>query len=128
MCFNFIISVSTDGLQFSSELPPTLHERFMRIKQMVKDAIAAHHTFMIYGRSRVIRECMLKRGWCEKFFRKNGIDILSSVNDIRFMRIQCHKIFIDDDQRVRSFSPLLEFTSDTLYKLCKLTFQQPSNI
>ncbi|KAK9293902.1 hypothetical protein QLX08_011309 [Tetragonisca angustula] len=64
--------VIQDGLQFSSELPPTLHERFMRIKQMVKDAIAAHHTFMIYGRSRVIRECMLKRGWCEKFFRKNA--------------------------------------------------------
>ncbi|XP_076765431.1 tubulin glycylase 3A isoform X2 [Xylocopa sonorina] len=53
------------------ELPPTLHERFMRIKQMVKDAIAAHHTFMIYGRARVIRECLVKRGWCEKFFRKN---------------------------------------------------------
>ncbi|XP_053978538.1 tubulin glycylase 3A-like [Hylaeus volcanicus] len=53
-------------------LPPTLHERFMRIKQMVKDAIAAHHTFMIYGRARVIRECMLRRGWCEKFFRKNA--------------------------------------------------------
>ncbi|XP_043791487.1 tubulin glycylase 3A-like isoform X4 [Apis laboriosa] len=55
-----------------SEIPPTLHERFMRIKQMVKDAIAAHHTFMVYGRARVIRECMLKRGWCEKFYRKNS--------------------------------------------------------
>ncbi|XP_043257421.1 tubulin glycylase 3A-like [Colletes gigas] len=52
-------------------LPPTLHERFMRIKQMVKDAMAARHTFMIYGRARVVRESMLKRGWCEKFFRKN---------------------------------------------------------
>ncbi|XP_076241622.1 tubulin glycylase 3A-like [Calliopsis andreniformis] len=53
------------------ELPPTLHERFLRIKQMVKDAIASHHTFMIYGRARVIRESLLKRGWCEKFFKKN---------------------------------------------------------
>ncbi|KAL0118147.1 hypothetical protein PUN28_009073 [Cardiocondyla obscurior] len=56
------------------ELPlePTLHERFLRIKQTVKDAIAAHHTFMIYGKSRVIRDCMLRRGWCEKFYRKNN--------------------------------------------------------
>lgn len=44
----------------------------MRIKEMVKDAIATHHTFMIYGRARVVRECMLKRGWCEKYFRKNS--------------------------------------------------------
>ncbi|XP_050591157.1 tubulin glycylase 3A-like isoform X2 [Bombus affinis] len=58
-------------IQSSLELPPTLHERFMRIKQIVKDAIAAHHTFMVYGRARVIRECMLRRGWCEKFFKKN---------------------------------------------------------
>ncbi|XP_033180278.1 tubulin glycylase 3A-like isoform X1 [Bombus impatiens] len=58
-------------VQPSLELPPTLHERFMRIKQIVKDAIAAHHTFMVYGRARVIRECMLRRGWCEKFFKKN---------------------------------------------------------
>ncbi|XP_034178035.2 tubulin glycylase 3A [Osmia lignaria lignaria] len=58
--------------ELSLEFRPTLHERFMRIKQMVKDAIAAHHTFMIYGKARVIRECMLSRGWCEKFFRKNS--------------------------------------------------------
>lgn len=25
---------------------------------------------MIYGKSKVIRECLLKRGWCEKLFRK----------------------------------------------------------
>lgn len=50
----------------------SLHERFLRIKQTVKDAIAAHHTFMIYGKSRVIRDCMLKRGWCEKFYRRNS--------------------------------------------------------
>ncbi|XP_011053619.1 PREDICTED: tubulin glycylase 3A-like isoform X1 [Acromyrmex echinatior] len=58
----------------SLELPlePTLRERFLRIKQTVKDAIAAHRTFMIYGKSRVIRDCMLKRGWCEKFYRKNS--------------------------------------------------------
>ncbi|XP_020290442.1 tubulin glycylase 3A-like isoform X2 [Pseudomyrmex gracilis] len=57
----------------SPELPPTIHERFSRIKQTVKDAIAAHHTFMIYGKSQVIRDCMLKRGWCEKFYRRyNG--------------------------------------------------------
>ncbi|XP_017788725.1 PREDICTED: uncharacterized protein LOC108571236 [Habropoda laboriosa] len=56
----------------SLELPPTLHERFMRIKQLVKDAVANHRTFMIYGRTRVIRESMLKRGWCEKFFRKTS--------------------------------------------------------
>lgn len=55
-----------------SKLPLTLHERFLRIRQIVKDAIAAHHTFMIYGKSRVVRECMLQRGWCEKFFRKNN--------------------------------------------------------
>lgn len=65
------------------ELPlePTLHERFLRIKQTVKDAIAAHHTFMIYGKSRVIRDCMLKRGWCEKFYRKHsGGDQHSNVD------------------------------------------------
>ncbi|XP_016913795.2 tubulin glycylase 3A-like isoform X1 [Apis cerana] len=61
-----------EKIQPISEIPPTLHERFMRVKQMVKDAIAAHHTFMVYGRARVIRECMLKRGWCEKFYRKNS--------------------------------------------------------
>ncbi|XP_014487971.1 PREDICTED: tubulin glycylase 3A-like isoform X2 [Dinoponera quadriceps] len=54
------------------KLPPTLHERFSRVKQIVKDAIAAHHIFMIYGKSRVIRDCMLKRGWCEKFYRRNS--------------------------------------------------------
>lgn len=27
---------------------------------------------MIYGKSRVIRDCMLKRGWCEKFYRRNS--------------------------------------------------------
>ncbi|XP_011877218.1 PREDICTED: tubulin glycylase 3A-like isoform X2 [Vollenhovia emeryi] len=67
----------------SLELPlePTLHERFLRIKQTVKDAIAAHHTFMIYGKSRVIRDCMLKRGWCEKFYRRNsGVDQHFSVD------------------------------------------------
>lgn len=61
-----------EKIQPISEIPPTLHERFMRVKQIVKDAIAAHHTFMVYGRARVIRECMLKRGWCEKFYRKNS--------------------------------------------------------
>ncbi|XP_048267217.1 tubulin glycylase 3A isoform X2 [Bombus terrestris] len=64
-------NIVQETIQSSLELPPTLHERFMRIKQIVKDAIAAHHTFMVYGRARVIRECMLRRGWCEKFFKKN---------------------------------------------------------
>lgn len=86
---------------------------------MVKDAIAAHHTFMIYGRTRVIRECMLKRGWCEKFFRKNGIDIFL-VNDIRLVH---YKIIMT--MNVLDLSSFLDFTFDTLYKL---TFQQPSNI
>ncbi|XP_012215049.2 tubulin glycylase 3A-like [Linepithema humile] len=63
---------SENKTESSLELPPTLHERFLRIKQTVKDAIAAHHTFMIYGKSRVIRDCMLKRGWCEKFYRRNS--------------------------------------------------------
>lgn len=65
---------SENKIESSSELPlkPTLHERFLRIKQIVKDAITAHHTFMIYGKSRVIRDCMLKRGWREKFYRKNS--------------------------------------------------------
>ncbi|XP_024874167.1 tubulin glycylase 3A-like [Temnothorax curvispinosus] len=81
----------------SLELPlePTLHERFLRIKQTVKDAIAAHHTFMIYGKSRVIRDCMLKRGWCEKFYRRNsggdqhvGVDsspvyLLAGIGDLK---------------------------------------------
>ncbi|XP_023288631.1 tubulin glycylase 3A [Orussus abietinus] len=58
------------GPESNITLPPTLQERFLRIRQLVKDAISAHHTFMIYGRSRVIRECMLQRGWCEKFYRK----------------------------------------------------------
>ncbi|XP_043597413.1 tubulin glycylase 3A-like isoform X2 [Bombus pyrosoma] len=82
-------------VQSSLELPPTLHERFMRIKQIVKDAIAAHHTFMVYGRARVIRECMLRRGWCEKFFKKstNGeqhfnvdaspVVLLAGIGDLR---------------------------------------------
>nr|KAF7439384.1 hypothetical protein H0235_001775 [Vespula pensylvanica] len=56
----------------SMELSPTLQERFLRIKQKVKDAINARHTFMIYGRARVIRETLLKRGWCEKLFRRNS--------------------------------------------------------
>ncbi|CAK9819534.1 Tubulin glycylase 3A [Anthophora quadrimaculata] len=64
------IKVVQEIMEPSLQLPPTLHERFMRIKQLVKDAIANHRTFMIYGRARVIRESMLKRGWCEKFFRK----------------------------------------------------------
>ncbi|XP_025267487.1 tubulin glycylase 3A isoform X1 [Camponotus floridanus] len=65
---------SENKIESSLELPlePTLHERFLRIKQIVKDAITAHHTFMIYGKSRVIRDCMLKRGWCEKFYRRNS--------------------------------------------------------
>ncbi|XP_077257417.1 tubulin glycylase 3A-like isoform X2 [Temnothorax americanus] len=81
----------------SLELPlePTLHERFLRIKQTVKDAIAARHTFMIYGKSRVIRDCMLKRGWCEKLYRRNsggdqhvGVDsspvfLLAGIGDLK---------------------------------------------
>ncbi|XP_043288465.1 tubulin glycylase 3A-like, partial [Venturia canescens] len=51
-------------------LPATLQERFLRIKKKVREAIESRHTFMIYGKSRVIRECMLSRGWCEKFYRK----------------------------------------------------------
>ncbi|XP_014598240.1 PREDICTED: tubulin glycylase 3A-like isoform X1 [Polistes canadensis] len=58
--------------ELSTELSPTLQERFVRIKQKVKDAINAHHTFMIYGRAKVIRETLLKRGWCEKLFRRNS--------------------------------------------------------
>ncbi|XP_057329211.1 tubulin glycylase 3A-like isoform X1 [Microplitis mediator] len=53
-------------------LPLTLYERFLRTKHIVKNAIAAHHTFMIYGRAKVIRECLLKRGWIEKFYRRNS--------------------------------------------------------
>ncbi|XP_034951479.1 tubulin glycylase 3A-like isoform X2 [Chelonus insularis] len=53
-------------------LSSTLHERFLQIKQIVKDAIAANHTFMIYGRAKVIRDCLLKRGWIEKFYRRNS--------------------------------------------------------
>ncbi|CAL1679916.1 unnamed protein product [Lasius platythorax] len=74
---------SENKIESSLELPlePTLHERFLRIKQIVKDAITAHHTFMIYGKSRVIRDCMLKRGWREKFYRKNsGADQHFSVD------------------------------------------------
>ncbi|OXU28004.1 hypothetical protein TSAR_015848 [Trichomalopsis sarcophagae] len=47
-------------------------EHFVRIKELVKKAIAAKHTFMIHGRSRVVRECLLGRGWCEKLQRKNA--------------------------------------------------------
>ncbi|XP_015606917.1 tubulin glycylase 3A [Cephus cinctus] len=64
------VSSKTGSNELNSILPPTLQERFLRIKRIVKDAIAAHRTFMIYGRSRVVRECMLKRGWCEKFYKK----------------------------------------------------------
>ncbi|XP_011335358.2 tubulin glycylase 3A-like [Ooceraea biroi] len=72
---------SENKTELPLELPPTLHERFSRIKQTVKAAIAAHHTFMIYGKSRVIRDCMLKRGWCEKFYRRNsGADQHFSVD------------------------------------------------
>lgn len=53
-------------------LPATLHERFLHVKQIVKDAIAARHTFMVYGRAKIIRECMLKRGWIEKIYRRNS--------------------------------------------------------
>lgn len=75
-CLHFFRVLRAENVVLPIDLPPTLHERFMRIKEMVKDAIAAHHTFMIYGRARVVRECMLKRGWCEKFFRKNSTGIL----------------------------------------------------
>ncbi|KAL6434340.1 hypothetical protein ACFW04_006042 [Cataglyphis niger] len=65
---------SDNKIEPSLELPlePTLHEQFLRIKRIVKDAITAQHTFMIYGKSPVIRNCMLKRGWREKFYRKNN--------------------------------------------------------
>ncbi|XP_046470709.2 tubulin glycylase 3A-like [Neodiprion pinetum] len=65
-------AAASNNVHLTNSLPPTLQERFLRIKKIVKDAIAAHHTFMIYGRSRVIRECMLKRGWYEKYYRKTG--------------------------------------------------------
>lgn len=76
-------------------IPPTLEQRFLRIKQIVKDAILAHHTFMVYGRSRVVRECLLKRGWCEKFNRKpnsaeqflnvdsSPVALLSGIGDLK---------------------------------------------
>lgn len=70
----------------------------MRIKQIVKCAIAAHHTFMIYGRTRVIREAMLRRGWCEKFFRKNA----NGISPDRFTYFA---------NRIPSYiSPLYKFT------------------
>ncbi|XP_048508752.1 tubulin glycylase 3A-like isoform X2 [Athalia rosae] len=80
-------NVTSGDSQLTSTLPPTLQERFLRIKQMVKDAIAAHHTFMIYGRSRVVRECMLRRGWCEKYYRKsvNGIGDLKDQQSERLL-------------------------------------------
>ncbi|KAJ8683626.1 hypothetical protein QAD02_019418 [Eretmocerus hayati] len=46
-------------------------ENFLRIKEIVKKAIAAKHTFMIHGRAKVVRECLLARGWCEKFHKKS---------------------------------------------------------
>lgn len=74
--FSYFTSIDSPSEVLDSDLPtelsPTLQERFLRIKQKVKDAINAHHTFMIYGRARVIRETLLKKGWCEKFFRKNS--------------------------------------------------------
>ncbi|KAK0097859.1 hypothetical protein PV326_013155 [Microctonus aethiopoides] len=80
---NIAIAPDKDGLpsfkiveELSStlavSLPVTLHERFLHVKQIVKDAIAAHHTFMVYGRAKIIRECMLKRGWIEKIYRRNS--------------------------------------------------------
>ncbi|CAG5096461.1 Similar to TTLL3A: Tubulin glycylase 3A (Drosophila melanogaster) [Cotesia congregata] len=64
--------VTSDVLLDIDSVPLTLYERFLSVKQIVKDAIAAHHTFMIYGRAKVIRECLLKRGWVEKFYRRNS--------------------------------------------------------
>ncbi|XP_066587676.1 tubulin glycylase 3A-like [Prorops nasuta] len=95
-------SVSEDGEKnpevdlekLEAELPPTLQERFLRIKELVKEAISAHKTFMIYGRSRVIRDCLLKRGWIEKYFRKpspadqhltldtNPVTLLAGIGDL----------------------------------------------
>ena len=57
-------------------VPTTMHqmELFVRIRELVRKAVAAKHTFMIYGRSRVVREALLSRGWCEKY-QKKGMDI-----------------------------------------------------
>lgn len=100
-----------EKIQPISEIPPTLHERFMRVKQMVKDAIAAHHTFMVYGRARVIRECMLKRGWCEKFYRKNSAGIFKlfrvfSKFYILFL-VLYKSIFLGDQHYNADASPII---------------------
>lgn len=47
-------------------------DHFLRVKELVRAAIAAKHTFTIHGRARLIRECLLARGWCEKFHKKTG--------------------------------------------------------
>ncbi|XP_014219685.1 tubulin glycylase 3A-like [Copidosoma floridanum] len=78
-----------------SPSPPTRHhhpnqpahpnqqqmEHFQRIKRIVKSAIAERKTFMICGRARVIRECLLARGWCEKYHRRSVTDT-SGVGDL----------------------------------------------
>ncbi|XP_063977269.1 tubulin glycylase 3A-like isoform X2 [Diachasmimorpha longicaudata] len=64
--------LSISGSAPTMAFPATLQERFLHIKQIVKEAIESHHTFMIYGRAKVVRECMLKRGWIEKLCRRSS--------------------------------------------------------
>lgn len=69
----FVGTILTISIDMNQKLPAEVQERFQAIKKKVLDAIAAHHTFMIYGKARVVRECMIQRGWCEKFYRKSGM-------------------------------------------------------
>ncbi|XP_058803784.1 tubulin glycylase 3A-like [Phymastichus coffea] len=47
-------------------------EHLQRIRERVRRAIAAKHTFAILGRARLVREALLARDWCEKLPRRGA--------------------------------------------------------
>ncbi|KAF7992932.1 hypothetical protein HCN44_005713 [Aphidius gifuensis] len=104
--------------RLETPISSTLQERFLSIKEIVKRSILQHHTFMIYGRAKIIRECLLKRGWIEKLNRRNrltnqqtmGIDtspviLLSGVGDLKD----------EQSQRLLMSKMLSNYTVDLLW-------------
>lgn len=100
--FAMILYFLSSGFSLPAVLPPTLQERFLRIKKIVADAVSSHRTFMIYGKSRVIRECMLERGWCEKFYRKATNGDRNLMRDRRSLRSRERKFTGEQQTGVES--------------------------
>ncbi|XP_011308134.1 tubulin glycylase 3A isoform X2 [Fopius arisanus] len=99
--------LSIRGSAPTMAFPATLQERFLHIKQIVKEAIESHHTFMIYGRAKVVRECMLKRGWIEKLCRRssNG-DRVRYLPERKTKRSRNWKFTVDSQQQGQQIQQL----------------------